>query len=224
MKIKSLKLLTKNIRAQKAFYIHQLGAELIDENKTSFQIRVGRTELTFCQSENAHPYHAAFNVPSNHSRLLVPWLKKKNIAVQPLHNEELVDFRNWNAHSVYFYDADQNIMEFIARHDLASSSSSVFDAAQWLSVSEIGMPVRRIEQCASQLSREIGFPVYDAVGDSFLALGDPEGLLIVIDSEKKHWLPNGDAALPADFSAIIEQNGKSFQLDFRNGTLHTDAM
>jgi len=52
---------------------------------------------------------------------------------------------------MYFYDADKNIVEFIARKNLNNASTLPFNSTQLMSISEIGIPTLNIEEKFQQL-------------------------------------------------------------------------
>jgi hypothetical protein len=95
------------------------------------------------------------NVPENRITEAIEWLGKK-IPLIEYERNPLVNFQNWNAHSVYFYDPSGNIVELIARHNLPNKSESVFDSGSFLNISEIGMPVSSVNNLYSLIHSMMG--------------------------------------------------------------------
>lgn len=118
--------------------------------------------------EEATPHHFAFHVPD-----LAPW--KKRLAVA-----EEYDFSDWGgARAVYFRDPEQNVVELIARPQ----------ARPELSLAEVGLPVEDVGAAVDVLEREFGLALYDGGRETFAAVGDDDGLLIVV-STGRAWFPD----------------------------------
>nr|NIR47669.1 glyoxalase [candidate division KSB1 bacterium]NIV05184.1 glyoxalase [candidate division Zixibacteria bacterium]NIS23258.1 glyoxalase [candidate division KSB1 bacterium]NIT70140.1 glyoxalase [candidate division KSB1 bacterium]NIU23790.1 glyoxalase [candidate division KSB1 bacterium] len=86
------------------------------------------------------------------------------------------------------------IVEFIARHNLDNASEEEkFSANSILSVSEIGIPVEDVRLFSQHLQQEQEIPLWDGDEKKFAALGDEEGLFIVVPLGRP-WLPVGPPA------------------------------
>jgi catechol-2,3-dioxygenase len=127
--------------------------------------------------------HLAFNIPENLFAEAVRWAGERADLIEVDGSVE-VDFRAWNAHSVYFSDPDGNVLELIARHGLDNAASEM----ALLEVSEVGLPVPDVGEAAGWLIGVLGLEVYDSVGDTFAALGDERGLFI-LSREGRNWFP-----------------------------------
>ncbi len=218
MLIKNLSLQSAEINNQKQFYTQVLRCTLIEEAKTYFEIAIGETRLRFEENADATPYHFAINIPSNQVTSALKWLKER-LDILPAYGEEIVDFSSWRAFSVYFYDRDRNIVELIARERIGIVSRKPFDAEQMINVSEIGLPVKDLRSTYHELINLAGrsLPVFSGSFDVFCAIGDDNGLFIVIDSDKKDWFPAGDVAKASDFQISGVENGKTFDFKFEKG-------
>lgn len=72
-------------------------------------------------------------------------------------NDIYVDFPDWNAKSVYFYDAEENILEFIARHNLDEpTNDATFTSNHIKRISEIGIAVSDTEGFAKKVKENTG--------------------------------------------------------------------
>lgn len=203
---------------QKAFYTQVLGLPLKAESSKGFKIQVGATELHLRHSEAFRPYHFAFNISSFQEKEALAWLQER-VSILPFEGADLVDFRGWNAWSLYFYDADNNIVEFIARRNLGLASELPFGSHAIHEVSEIGLPVSDVSSAFKQINQKLGVPKFDGNFERFCAIGGEHALFICINKDHKNWIPTNDAAFPAAFRAEIELRENTFELDFRNETI-----
>ena len=222
MRIRSLRLETANISQLQDFYTEILGIPLIRSSATAFTLKVGRTHLTFEQG-NAHRYHLAFNIPHNQFDSGKTWLASRLPLVDVM-GKDHIHFKAWNAHSLYFYDLAGNILELIARHDLDNTSDAHFSGESLLSVSEIGLTTNNVRQFAEQITKTCGFPYYDGEGSNdFSAIGDPDGLLIIVP-EKRVWFP--ETGIPATYCplTVTFESNQKLTYDADSGyTIDTDG-
>jgi len=166
------------------------------------------------ESNEAAIYHFAFNIPENQFAEARAWLTQRVPLVLGPDGEDLFTFESWNSHAIYFYDAAGNIVEFIARHDLPNSSNQPFGPASLLSVSEIGWVVADVRAAVDTLQNDLGLSVYaNSLSDEFAAVGDPNGLFIVVKQERP-WFPDTRhilSAKPAPIHATLLQDGEVIQ-------------
>ncbi|MGB7841381.1 MAG: VOC family protein, partial [Salinimicrobium sp.] len=195
MKIEFLKLYTRHLRAQKRFYTGKLQLPLINETDESFQLKLGYTLLEFEQQASATPYHIAIHIPAFQVEKALEWLEKRTEILRD-GEDEIIDFPAWKARSVYFYDADQNIVEFISRRDFFPASSEDFSEKSLLGISEIGLATDNVEEKFNFLNRNFGLRKFTGDYERFCATGDDEGLFIIINKGQKDWIPTGDKAYP----------------------------
>lgn len=196
MHIRELELGCRRIEDMKRFYQVDLGLDPAPSDGSGFAVRAGRTRLRFVRADQfpASAYHFAFNIPENQIEEALDWLKSR---VPPVcrDNEAIVHFPAWNAHSVYFRDPDGNVVELIARHSLPCSSAEPFSPRSLLNVSEIGLPVRDVGRATETLRKELDADPYGTCDDQFAAVGDEEGLIILV-REGRIWLMSDVAAAP----------------------------
>lgn len=137
----------------KKFYTEILGFSLLREDKISFRIAIGSSELEFIENEAVdHPfYHFAFNIPANKFKEAKLWTKERvKLAVED--NDDEVYFENLHAHALYFYDPAGNIVEFIARHSVSEESSKPFSVTSILNISEMSLTVNDSIHASNQLN------------------------------------------------------------------------
>lgn len=198
MKIKEVILFTNNIQSQREFYKTTLGFEMFDDSPTKLSFRIGASTLTFQYKEDFKPTHFAFNIPRNAIHDAMIWLRNRTELLD-YDGEKIAHFVNWKAKAIYFYDADKNIVELIARERIDKESDFAFTANTILSISEVGIVADDIEAIYNNISSMKDIPVFDGDFNRFCALGDDHGLFIVIDKTKKKWNPMDDEAFTSDF-------------------------
>lgn len=220
MKIKHLTVYTQNLQSQLDFYAEILGLAVLEQNENHFTLQMGYSELEFHHHKNTTPYHLAFHIGANQQEEALKWLEGKLFPNRILTHEDkaIVDFPAWNAKSVYFYDADHNIIEFISREHLFRQQD--FAEQKICGIAEIGLATNDVEENYRFLNRYFNLETYfGKPQEPFCALGDENGLFITVDKNTKTWLPTQDPALPADFDVKFTRGEKLFELKYENGKL-----
>lgn len=219
MKINSLSIYTSNIEAQLEFYRDELGFEVQNYSEDSFELKVGYSFLKFEKNLNATPYHIAFHIPDRQEREAVEWLERI-VPLLKFNEDQIIDFPNWQAKSVYFYDKDQNIMEFISRRDFSKPDSAIFNAANIVGIAEIGLVTKDITEKFEKLKLECKLNKFDGDFERFCAIGEDSGLIITINNDKKDWFPTNDKAYSSGFKLQFEHESEEFQLNFSDDELN----
>ncbi len=216
-RILKLRLLTATPLAEmKKFYHELLGFPLLDEKANEFTFTGGQTQITFVQAKAEHGkpfYHFAFNIPENKIRDAHDWQKprtpldKLNANLRdPNMPDEVVHFRHWNAHSIFFWDPAGNLVEYIARHDLKNSTGGSFTTEDILYASEIGFISEEVTNTATEMKKALNLEQYRGGDDNFRALGDEHGLLLVINRGRR-WGYEQKAPPTDIFPAVVEIRG-----------------
>ncbi|WP_299156120.1 VOC family protein [uncultured Christiangramia sp.] len=218
MKIHKLCLYTSDVRRQYSFYKDDLGMEIINYEEDSFEVQCGFSILRFEFKENSVPTHFAFHIPDEQEQEALNWLKTV-VPVLKYNDEQIIDFSNWNAKSVYFYDKDRNIVEFISRRNFSKPEQGIFTAENIVGIAEIGLATSNIKETFKQLNVENNLHKYDGYYEHFCAIGEDSGLFIVVNKHNKEWFPTNDNADPSDFKLNFEHENKQFQLKFENDTI-----
>ena len=211
-----LELETSRLMEQKHFYAGLLQLPLVDETAESFTCQIGSSRLRFVSGFSVSPFHFAINIPSNQIEAARQWLHPE-IAILPDGPNEIVFFESWNAHAIYFRDADGNIVELIARHKFGLDSDSEFGSNSFLHISEVGMPSASIEDLFLALNAKLYLPLYSGNYKRFCAAGTERGLFILVDQAKKQWFPTEIQALPVDFKLKLQQEQDVFALIYSDG-------
>ena len=180
------------LSAMKAFYGKTLDLRLMNERADRFTVEAGETQITFVASADAASgrapfYHFAFNIPENKILQALEWQKARTPMLPiPERNRadgfppEVVDYRHWNAHSVFFLDPAGNVVEYIARHDLKNGDTHPFSWGDILYVSEIGLVVDDVAAAADAIKDIAAVAPYKGGNGDFTAMGDEYGLVLVM--------------------------------------------
>lgn len=188
MRIQELSLQTKHIEAQKEFYSTTLGLPLLMETADSFIVQAGTTRLRFQETRQDVSYHVAFTISRNTFITAKSWLSERVPLLRKDGEDELF-FANLNARSIYFCDAANNILEFIAHYNLEQETAEAFGPTEILHVSEIGLPIEDVPALATMLKDTLNIEPYGSpVSESFAFLGDIYGQLVVVKIGRP-WLP-----------------------------------
>jgi catechol-2,3-dioxygenase len=190
-RIVSLTLLTAAPLAKmKDFYQKTIGLRLLEDAPDRLTVAAGQSRLTFVPAgEGAGEpfYHFAFNIPENKIRAARDWQLERTPLLpiparlrDPKFPADVVDYRHWEAHSVFFFDPAGNVVEYIARHTLKNPAPGPFSADDILCASEIALVVDEVRPAAATLKEVAGVGQYRGGDDHFTALGDEHGLLLVM--------------------------------------------
>lgn len=218
MRIEHLELKTTSLEKQRYFYGEILGLQTKELSATSFEVKFEFSVLRFTQSDHSTCYHIAFHIGSYQEHKALYWLKKR-VSILQDQGKEIVDFSSWNAKSLYFYDPDQNVLEFISRDYLYPAREEEFTARSVLGISEIGLATDNVLESFIFLNKEFNLVKFTGDYDTFCATGDDHGLFIIADTNKKTWFPSGDKVFPADFIIQISTTQLRGKLEYRDGNL-----
>jgi catechol 2,3-dioxygenase-like lactoylglutathione lyase family enzyme len=209
---------TRDVAALQGFYGELLGMQ-VENNATGLTVYTRDAKLVFVPVENGNPfYHFAFNIPSNKIEEARSWLKEKTeLTWIEDYKSDIADFVNWHAKSVYFFDPAGNIVEFIARFDLGIDTSEPFTASQILSISEAGLVFKEDELDArtNRLLTDYHLTYFDKQPPlpQFRAIGDDEGLIIIVPS-KRNWYPTNIPSAIFPLSMEFVQEGRTCHFQY----------
>lgn len=224
MKFKKLKLFTNKLESELRFYSETLGLKIIEQNTSSFTVKIGYSELSFEKSEKEYKYHYCFLIPANKLAQALEWMEKRTEIIEIENGRKTQNFETWNASSFYFYDASGNIAEFIVRFDMKNNDNTDFDISKVLGVNEMGMPTSNIKKINDQLQIELKTEFYKGDLKTFGTNGSHDGIFLLPNYELKDiWFPTSIKIKPEPFDAIIVNGGKEYQIEFRNEKLKTTA-
>ncbi|MEP6755709.1 MAG: glyoxalase/bleomycin resistance/dioxygenase family protein [Chthonomonadales bacterium] len=172
------------------FYEKKLGLPVLEDRPNRLSIQAGLSTLTFTPANaiDGKPfYHFAFNIPQNKIKLAREWQLKRTPLLpippqlrDPEYPVDVVNYSHWNAHSVFFFDPAGNVVEYIARHDIKNSATGPYTPKDILCISEIAFVSDDVATIADKLKETAGVTQYRGGSDQFMALGDENGLLLVM--------------------------------------------
>lgn len=207
MRLRRLHLKAPDLEALVPFYREALRLP-VEATAEKVVVTAGYSEIEFTQSVAGEKpfYHFAFTIPDNQLRNAMAWLEPR-CAIANIRNtqEKIIQFRNWDAESCYFFDPAGNILEFIAHRPLKNGTNAAFSEEQILHVSEIGLVVPDVPTMEAQVRDKIGLTAYRGSSKNFAPIGDLHGLLIVVPQQRA-WLPTTDV-LAAVYETGVEAEG-----------------
>lgn len=202
MLLRFISLQTSCLEEMVDFYA-ALGLPMLARGPGYGVLRAGTTQLMWQQAPpgSLPIYHFAFDIPRNQLNEAAAWLSQRLILLEQ-DGATQFDFPDWNASSVYFYDPAGNIVEFIARANLANDHQGEFGSEQILRVSELGWPVEDPQQAQQQF----GLPAWRDYGP-FKALGGETGLILLVP-EGRPWKPTDIPARMEPATVVCELDGE----------------
>ncbi len=187
MKIHEIHLQTPSLASVQDFYHGLLGLDF----QADLGFKTGLSSLRFSENPTAKGiYHFAFNIPANQVAAAQQFLHQRSISIlRTPDGEEIVQFPDWHAQSMYFFDPAGNVVEFIARRDLKNESNRPFGPDSLLAISEIGIVTPDVLQWRAKTLQQYGVGDFDKqpADPGFTALGSDQGLFIVVPISR-HWL------------------------------------
>lgn len=200
MRITQLTLSTSEPKELKKFYGEQLGFSEIPalSDSDGFAFQCGHTRVNFVPGDRDAKYHFAFNLYPDQLVHAIEWAQGRGLELlnSPEDKGFLVDFPNWWAKSIYFYDPAGNIVEIIARGGLgAIGNTAKFSAKSLVGVSEIGIVTEDVPAMREWISGTHGVQSFSrhTNTDEFSAMGDDHGLLLLVHKGRQWFMGNFDA-------------------------------
>jgi len=217
MKIKKLDLQTAYLKTLQEFYSSVLELPVQSPDERRLNIQVGDSDLIFTETTTKEPfYHFAINIPANKIEEAKHWLSKKvRLLWMEDYKNDIADFVNWHARSVYFYDPAGNIVELIARFDLDNNAGETFSSRQFLSVNEVGLVFtdENFEREVMSLENSYSLSYFDKQPPlpKFRAMGDDHGLFVIVP-EHRNWYPTDKPSEIFPMTIKFANAGKRYNL------------
>ena len=187
MRITVLQLPVSNVATVGAWF-----AEVMQLPVHGDAVQIGWTTLQL-RAAGRHPVggvHLAFNVPADRFEAATAWLLARSPLQRNAAGQAHFTFGDrWNSESIYYDGPDGLILELIGRRRLpASGRRGEFHGSELTCVSEVGLPTHEVATLAARAEAAFGLLPLSPPTPHFAALGDDEGLLIVVDATR-HWFP-----------------------------------
>lgn len=160
MRINKATLACKNLNEMEVFYCETLGFPLRTKSSTHLEIAIGESVLVFELDSNLKQkqYHFAFNIPGNLFIEAKQWIQSYVTLLED-EGENEVYFKNADAHSLYFYDPEENVVELMARHLLNPEKQVAFFSAKDIqNISEMSLTSDEVEAVGNTII-DAGIPV-----------------------------------------------------------------
>ncbi|MBF4592135.1 hypothetical protein ITJ58_00030 [Curtobacterium flaccumfaciens] len=209
MDIRQVQLATRSLADTARFY-ERLGCP-VEAVDATVRVVVGSTLLVFRElPEMTGALHLAITIPTGTFDAAKAWIAGLTTVLGTDDQDEFEGPPNWNSRSVYFEGPDQQLLELIERRDLESGARRVGDGSgtgtgsvvPLVSVSEVGVPVPDVLGAVEALRRAGLEPYANPPGESFAAVGDVDGLVILVSPDRR-WFPTGDRS-PSSAPVVID--------------------
>ncbi|MGG6231120.1 VOC family protein [Tenacibaculum sp. SDUM215027] len=215
MTINEIEIKTADIKPIKAFYQNVLELPTTQIDNKSICVKIGTSYLKIIEdSKNLLPaYHLAFNIPKNKLQEAINWSINKVKFVKKENKVLITNFETWNANSVYFFDIEGNILEYIARHDLDNATTEQFNSSQILNISEFGIVKDQPDVYGKHLIDTYGLHLFEKNHNSetFTAIGDDNGLLVIVKANR-NWYPTETPAKSSSANIKLSNVGIEINL------------
>lgn len=187
MRIHSLQLPVSNVARVGSYFAEVLQLPVRDD-----AVRIGWTTLQLrpAGDDPVGGVHLAFNVPADRFEAATAWLLARTPLQRTAEGETLFTFGGrWESESIYFDGPDGLILELIGRRRLpASGRVGQFHGSELTCVSEVGLPTADVAASSACAQATFGLDPLSPPVPHFAALGDDEGVLIVVDATRR-WFP-----------------------------------
>jgi catechol-2,3-dioxygenase len=186
MQIRQVQLATRSVD-EVAHGYRALGCPVAVDGDTA-QVDVGRTRLVFRTLDGATgAHHLAFTVPTGRFPAAKEWLAGVATVIGTEDADEFEGPTGWDSRSVYFDGPDRQVLELIERRALPPGP----EVPRLLAVSEVGIAVPDVGAAVAVLRRHGIEPYGNPPGDDFAAVGDVDGLLVLV-TPGRPWFPTRD--------------------------------
>lgn len=204
MDIRQAQLATRSLDDTARFW-ERLGCP-VDRADESVEVHVGSTRLLFRELPGmTGALHLAITIPAGTFAAAAAWIAGvATVLVDADGRDEFEGPPNWSSRSVYFEGPDQQLLELIERRDLAAATpaSGPASAVPLLSVSEVGIAVPDVLGAVETLRRAGLEPYANPAGEGFAAVGNVDGLVILVPPERR-WFPTADR-LPSTAPVVLD--------------------
>lgn len=180
--------LTTRAPNEVADFYRRLGCPVSDEG-AAVLVSVGRTTLVFDHLDGmTGAHHLAFTIPTGTFDSARSWITERARVLHARDGEEVFEGPpGWNSRSVYFDGPDEQLLELIERRDLPPGAGQGLPG----SVSEVGIAVPDVLGVVDALGRHGVHPYGGPPDAGFAPIGDVDGLLVLVSTERK-WFPTLD--------------------------------
>lgn len=176
------------------FYGATLGLPVSREDvEGAVVVRVGSTRLRLQhRPDEVGCDHLAVTIPGDGFDAAKRWLRDRVDLLERDGDDEFEGPAGWDSRSLYFSGPSGCVLELIARRRLPDAlGRGPFTIAGLRCISEVGVAVQDVPDAVRILADAGLQPFGGVAGDSFAAVGDERGL-IVLAAEHRAWAPTDD--------------------------------
>ncbi|RIJ55296.1 VOC family protein [Clavibacter phaseoli] len=169
------------------------------------EVEIGPTRLRFAHDPGYRgAHHLAFTIPTGAFADARAWLGERAEVIAPDGRDEFEGPGTWDSRSIYFRGPDAQVLELIERRALAPDGQATgpFDASRVVAVSEVGVVVDDVPAAVALLGRAGLRPYGGFATDGFAAVGDVDGLVILVARDRA-WVPEG-VQVAADVPVVVD--------------------
>ncbi|MBF4624560.1 hypothetical protein [Clavibacter sp. VKM Ac-2872] len=169
------------------------------------EVEVGTTRLRFDRDPGYRgAHHLAFTIPTGSFAAARAWIGERAEVIAPDGRDEFAGPGTWDSRSVYLRGPDAQVLELIERRALAPGPGArePFRASDVVSVSEVGVVVDDVPAAVGLLAEAGLHPYGGFATDGFAAVGDVEGLVILV-ARGRAWVPEG-TQVAADVPVVVD--------------------
>ncbi|WP_214702065.1 MULTISPECIES: glyoxalase [unclassified Exiguobacterium] len=210
MRITEVTLYTNRLDEMKRFYAEKLELTVIEEDSTRFRIEFGEDTLIFqgAVMEQERQYHFAINIPANRFKEAKEWIMSR-VPLLTEDGENEIYFEGIDASSLYFYDADENVVELIARHSINPENNiESFSSNEFLGIGEMSLTVEAPSLVAQAfekigVERRDGNPV-DPHHLNFIGPPNHDTYILLVPRGRV-WLFSPKLSIPSPIQMVLDQ-------------------
>lgn len=212
MHLKEVHIRCSSLRSMYAFYRNQMGMHC-GLTKERLVVDAGTSKLIFMPKKNFYGgYHYAFAIPERAMDAALLFLKKQTSLFYSYDDDSYVAvFRKWKARSVFFSDADGNVVEMIARQGEGAFDGEIFTSEAILGLAEMGLGCSDPRLLSMKLRADAALELFDKGSDSFKAVGNKDGLFI-LSSPERNWYPSTLPTKLLETTVLFENFGRDYWL------------
>ncbi|NND77621.1 MAG: hypothetical protein HKN39_05510 [Flavobacteriales bacterium] len=217
MQILELQLFSTDLDAQETVYGDRLGF-MIERSKDQLKVFCGENILIFKEGPQQFYYHYCFLIPTGSLESAIEFLNDKRFEAVPYNEERIIHFDNGK--SVYFYDGNGNIAEFIERPLTNYPQKNSFEISDVIKLNEIGIPVSNPLDTSEHLMSKYGIVplTHVAFRDDFCWVGDHHGVFLICKIGR-NWMPTQKPAESNDLSVLFSEGNEKKGLMCKAGEL-----
>jgi catechol 2,3-dioxygenase-like lactoylglutathione lyase family enzyme len=216
-----VQLATVSIEGATQVYGDRLGFPVVEETDSSVTFRAAPFALlTFVERyERIAPAHLAFQVPYSTFPASADLIRRSGVlTARPPRGGEVIeeDEGAFRRRRLYFRDGDGNLLEIIARSDVAEDVLPAQPPLHVLFLREVGFPVERVSAFCGWLESRLGMVPLGAIDEAitFVAGGTA---LAVVAVKSRPWIPIAMRALPPPLEVVLGTPDRGFLDRLRGG-------